>query len=439
MDKQLLSYEQTYTSWTDDIPTCRESGVGSSGNEVYKTDGSRIPIGLHPFEDRSFRFKKEEYGLCLYGVFDGFSGGQVADFVMKRLPAELLLGQLVPDLPPEMVREQLKQAFISVDREYFGIIGDRLAARMVMRGEEDRPGRQSQIAELEEQISSGCVAAVALLLANQIYVANVGDCSAFLVHSAGEKGISLTPLSVDHTLHNEDERLRLRHLGHNGEQLGGHNFTRCFGNYLVKGGHKEVPALAACRDDPVIPEPEVQGPIPLEPGLQLMVIATSSLLEAVTRVTGGEARTELSRLISRHLDDLPAASLSTVAQATIDHIVQMVAQQAEVDSGPGPVCREDMTLLIRTFSREEVEAGDGGGLLEKRPAEKTLTTRSSARPPRPTRSSTTTESSGVYLPLHGRELAVDEHGRIEPYVDFGMFYQLWNQKNGLPQAPGSEN
>ena len=31
-----------------------------------------------------------------------------------------------------------------------------------------RPGRQSQLAELEEQISSGCVAAVALLLANQV-------------------------------------------------------------------------------------------------------------------------------------------------------------------------------------------------------------------------------------------------------------------------------
>ena len=45
-----------------------------------------------------------------------------------------------------MVREQLKQAFVSVDREHFGIIGDRLAARMVMRGEEDRPGRASQLA-----------------------------------------------------------------------------------------------------------------------------------------------------------------------------------------------------------------------------------------------------------------------------------------------------
>ena len=157
-----------------------------------------------------------------------------------------------------------------------------------------------------------------------------------------------------------------------------------------------------------------------------------------------------------------------VAQATIDHIVRMVAQQAEVDSGPGPVCRwfktttisypdqpqlavqqamlttprEDMTLLIRTFSREEV-AGDGG--LEKRPAVKTLTTRSSARPPRwcwwwiwwwrrwwtlcrPTRSSTTTESSGVYLPLHGRELAVDEHGRIGGFLlafHFDLIFQFW--------------
>ena len=43
------------------------------------------------------------------------------------------------------------------------------------------------------------------------------------------------------------------------------------------------------------------------------------------------------------------------------------------------------------------------------------------------RSSTTTESSGVYI-AHGRELPVDEHGRIEPYVDFGPFYKLWSQR-----------
>ena len=43
------------------------------------------------------------------------------------------------------------------------------------------------------------------------------------------------------------------------------------------------------------------------------------------------------------------------------------------------------------------------------------------------RSSTTTESSGVYI-AHGRELPVDEDGRIEPYVDFGPFYKLWNAR-----------
>lgn len=426
MDKHLLSYEQSFTSWTDDIPTCRDSGVGSSANEVYKPDGRRIPNGLHTFEDRSFRFKRDEFGLCLYGVLDGFSGGQVADFVLKRLPAELLLGQLVPDLPAEMVREQLKQAFVSVDREYFGSIGDRLAARMVMKGEEERPGREGQLAELEEQVSSGCVAAVALVLGGQIYVANVGDCTAFLVHRS-EAGPSLTPLSVEHSLYNEDERLRLRHLGHGGEHLGGHSFTRCFGNYPAKGGHKEVPALATCRDDPVIPEPEVQGPIPVGAGLQLLVLATRSLLDAVAKVTGGEARTELARLIGRHLEEQPAASLSTVCQAVVDHVVRMLAQQAEVDSGGGLEYREDMTLLVRTFTRREGGQGEG----EIRRQEKTLTTRSSVRPARPTRSSTTTESSGVYLPLHGRELAVDEHGRIEPYVDFGPFYQLWDKKHGV--------
>ena len=49
------------------------------------------------FSSRSFRFRVEDYDLCVYGVFDGFGGAQVADFVTKRIPAELLWGQLVPE------------------------------------------------------------------------------------------------------------------------------------------------------------------------------------------------------------------------------------------------------------------------------------------------------------------------------------------------------
>jgi hypothetical protein len=47
------------------------------------------------------------------------------------------------------------------------------------------------------------------------------------------------------------------------------------------------------------------------------------------------------------------------------------------------------------------------------------------RATRPTRSSTTTESSSLYLA--GKELPVDADGRIPPYVDFSDFYQLWKK------------
>ena len=89
-----------------------------------------------------------------------------------------------------------------------------------------------------------------------------------------------------------------------------------------------------------------------------------------------------------------------------------------------------MTLLVRCFNcrARHLPPSDGGQT--RRTADKTLTR--SARP-RPTRSSTTTESSGCG---HGRELPVDEHGRIEPYVDFGPFYKLWNAR--LENGSGSD-
>ena len=41
--------------WTDDLPVCQLSGVGSATNQIYRDDGYRREE--HDFEDRSFRFK----------------------------------------------------------------------------------------------------------------------------------------------------------------------------------------------------------------------------------------------------------------------------------------------------------------------------------------------------------------------------------------------
>ena len=445
MENHLQSYEQNFTSWTDDVPTCKDSGVGSSSNEIYRKDGRRVT--MHTYEDRSFRFRRDEYNLCLYGVFDGFNGAQVSDFVMKRLPAELVLGQLVPDIRDDLVKDMIRQAFVSVDKEYFGFIGDKLAARMVLRSDSQHV-RDSKLAELDEQVSSGCAATVALILNNKIFVSNVGDCQAFLCYG-GNHDISVTPLSIDHNINNEDEKLRLQHLGYcgtdlTGNPLGPYWYTRCFGNYPVKGGYKEIAALSSCTDDPVIAEPEIQGPIPVEANLEFLVIATKSLCDAVYKCTKKEPQKELANLLLHHLQDEPSSSLSTVAQSTVDHIVRMYTEQEETDS-TSLIEREDMTLLVRNFRNAKQEHGEAWHSRTppdpqskspntiqrenqnhtRKREEKTLT-RSSARP-RPTRSSTTTESSGVYV-AHGRELPVDEHGRIEPYVDFGPFYKLWNER-----------
>ena len=216
--------------------------------------------------------------------------------------------------------------------------------------------------------------------------------------------------------------------------LGAQNYTRCFGNYLVKGGYKETQILATCLDDPVIAEPEIQGPIQITEDLELLVIATKSLCEAVRSIYEGEEGTapaHLARLVRHHLTAEPCSSLSSVAQSTVDHIVRMYTEREQIQSN-SLIQREDMTLLVRCFNnlrggghqrrtsspQSQCESGSVG-----RREEKTLT-RSSARP-RPTRSSTTTESSGVYM-AHGSQLPVDEHGRIEPYVDFTPFYKLWN-------------
>jgi len=416
-DRNLEAYEQALTSWTDDVPTCRESGVGSAINELYRRDGSRIQI--HSFQDRSFRFRVDEYELCVYGILDGFGGPEVADFVTKRIPAELLWGQLNPEKSDEAVKDTLRQAFISADKEYFESIGDKLAARMVMRSD-PQYSSSSQLRELDDRVRSGASAVLAAVLKDRLFVASVGDCRALLYRN-GE----ILPLSIDHTTENEDEVLRLAHLGvdllpgnHIGE-LGEHQYTRCFGNYPVKGGYKENPLLGSARDEPVIPEPEVHGGIPVQDS-SFLLLYTHSLWHAVAEATGAQdPDAEIAELCKHYFKAEP--SLSGVAQAVVDQIVRLHHERLEVSGGRSDT-REDITLLIREF----------GSCLKKE--EKTLT-RNSARTSRPTRSSTTTESSSVYTA--GKELPVDEDGRIQPYVDFAPFYQLWNSRS--PAKKGSES
>ena len=119
-------------TWTDAIPVCKQAGIGRASNEIYKKDG-RGRVEMHPMHDRYFHFNQVDYDLSVYSVIDGFGGSNTADFVEKRLPAELLLGQISVEMDDESVKEILKSAFANVDREYFQSTMESITARIILR------------------------------------------------------------------------------------------------------------------------------------------------------------------------------------------------------------------------------------------------------------------------------------------------------------------
>ena len=56
-----MSYQEAMSSWTDDLPVCRQSGIGFVSNEKYRMDGRRTE--MHPNEDRYFHFRYDNFWL----------------------------------------------------------------------------------------------------------------------------------------------------------------------------------------------------------------------------------------------------------------------------------------------------------------------------------------------------------------------------------------
>ncbi|MBN3323418.1 TAB1 protein, partial [Atractosteus spatula] len=176
--KRSLMQSGQQQSWTDDLPICRLCGVGTAANCVYSADGKGTQT--HPNEDGHLRFRGED-SCFLYGVFNGYDGVRVANFVSQRLTAELLLGQLNSSHSDSDVRRVLAQAFDVVEKSYFESIDDALAEKVNLQSQlpEGLQFHQGQkISErlglLEQEVSGGTTAVVALILNNKLYIANVG-------------------------------------------------------------------------------------------------------------------------------------------------------------------------------------------------------------------------------------------------------------------------
>lgn len=305
-------------SWTDALPSCNNTGVGTQTNQQYRRNGGRQEI--HLCEDRNFHFciNSNAYGdLWFYGLFDGHEGQNAANFVYEHLPAEVLLGQALKDnMTEEKMCALYQTAFSSVDREYFQSIADVLAERTqlalqiqgmsTLEAYRQFPEIVDRLKTVTSEVAAGTAAVVALIHNDRLHVANVGDSKAILCRTDthNQHEYKAYQLTTDHDLNNPTELDRLSGLGLDIEvlkqtqQIGNISITRCFGNYLVKGAYNEFPELTAAKDEPVIAEPSIKSVV-LDDNCQFLILASGSVFRALSEATGShQVNSDLVRMVA---------------------------------------------------------------------------------------------------------------------------------------------
>ncbi|XP_011261594.1 TGF-beta-activated kinase 1 and MAP3K7-binding protein 1 [Camponotus floridanus] len=443
-----MLFQDSQYNWTDDLPVCKQSGVGFSTNQIYRESGYRQEE--HPFEDRSFHCRYDD-STFLYAVFDGHEGTKAANFAMQRVAAEILLGQLNGKSSDEEVKEVLRQAFIAVEKGYLESIGDLLAERASLQFDlpdglnsyetyQKFPDLVNKLNALNCELSAGTSAVVALVYRGKLYVANVGDSRALLCKTDSNQVLRVVQLSVDHDLRNEDELLRLSQLGldvesiRQGSHLGNQENTRCLGNYLVKGGYREFEELAASIAEPIIAEPEIHGSIELDDSCRFLLLMSRGLYKSLEEATGTDQVNKELALIAVEQFRVQS-TLTGVAQAVVDKVVR-IHHDVNMSNTQNTMItskRDDITLLVRNFNFPLSHAlkSPTGQSVRFNPVVQTapisipdedLSSTSTGITDENFDSSTTETSttSDMYPP--GARIT-ERNARIKPYVDFSEYYE----------------
>uniref|UniRef100_A0AAQ5ZZ63 TGF-beta-activated kinase 1 and MAP3K7-binding protein 1 n=1 Tax=Amphiprion ocellaris TaxID=80972 RepID=A0AAQ5ZZ63_AMPOC len=444
-------------------------GVGTAPNCVYGSDGKSTQS--HPNEDGHLRFRGED-GCFLYGVFNGYDGSRVASFASQCLTAELLLGQLNSSHTDNDVRRILTQAFDVVEKSYFETIDDALAEKAhlsnyLLPHNELSPQSQKvqeRLKELEQEVSGGATAVVALILNNKLYIANVGTNRVLLCKSSSDGQNQVLQIGRPHSTDNEDELQRLAALGvdsaraRQAGQIAGQSSTRRLGDYRAKFNYNEIDLLSVAKTRPIIAEPEIHGSLSLDGVTGFLLLMSEGLINALESAHGPEqANQEIVAMVAAELAQ--QTSLEAVSQSVVERVKRLHHDVYVSGRQRATYCsrHEDMTLLIRTLNYPLADAAltptQGGRIY---PVSVTLTngtnTASTLEEGTPTpgsqsptatlqstntqtQSSSSSSGDGSLFRQRGSQAAQpDETGRVPPYVDFTQFYRLWGGDHSDSQS-----
>uniref|UniRef100_A0A4W5LRP5 PPM-type phosphatase domain-containing protein n=1 Tax=Hucho hucho TaxID=62062 RepID=A0A4W5LRP5_9TELE len=152
------------------------------------------------------------------------------------------------------------KAFDVVEKSYFETIGDALAEKATIQSQlpegvsfhQLSPQSQKlseRLKDLEQEVSGGATAVVALIHNNKLYIANVGTNRALLCKSTSDGQNQVIQIGRPHTTENEDELQRLAGLGldvsglRQAALIAGQSSTRRIGDYRVKYNYTDIDLL----------------------------------------------------------------------------------------------------------------------------------------------------------------------------------------------------
>lgn len=341
--------------WTDDLPKCKNSCVASyfsrlGGGNTNTTD------------DYLCFYCQTEDNFSLYGVFEPHNGLDAARFIMQRMAAEILFPPPSANTDEE-IRERLRNAFISVEKAYTenydGMIAERTSLQYQLQVVDAQVSQNfnilARLKEIDVHLSGGAAVVIALVHANKLFVAHVGDTRALLCRTDDNAVLRVVQLTVDHSLNNEDELLRLQQLGldinklRNAQYLGNQTGTRCLGNYLVKGLYKAFPTISAAVSEPVIAAPEIHGPILLDESCRFLVLVSAGVYKRIQESKGSYEQTnkQLAQMIVENFRK--QTDFRMVSQAVLEEIEQEFVSYC-VKNNLTPKPNTHMSLLIRNFN-----------------------------------------------------------------------------------------
>eukprot|EP00831_Metopus_contortus_P065593 TRINITY_DN5858_c0_g1_i2.p1 TRINITY_DN5858_c0_g1~~TRINITY_DN5858_c0_g1_i2.p1 ORF type:complete len:326 (+),score=67.58 TRINITY_DN5858_c0_g1_i2:87-1064(+) len=212
---------------------------GATGMQGWRKDMEDAEMAITNFGS--------DPNACLFGVFDGHGGREVAEFSSRNFPKELLSNLSFKE---GNYSKALSETFLKMDdilRSEDGIKELALISK-----EPSSSGVPKKSAMLYDEPSAqfmGCTGNVLLIKKNVLYVANAGDSRTIMINSKGEAA----PLSTDHKPDLEREKKRISAAGGtivNGRVEGNLNLCRAIGDLYYKSKKSLPPEAQMITSNP---------------------------------------------------------------------------------------------------------------------------------------------------------------------------------------------